>query len=231
MSSFTFKNFVVKQDRCAMKVGTDGVVLGAWAEAKEGKILDIGTGTGLIALILAQRTKKAEIFGIEIDPLAADQAQENVQSSLWSDRINIINKDVFCWDTPLCFDEIVSNPPYYLQSPASSSIQRDTARKALPDFFANMAKFISTHLNEDGVFEVILPEGMKDDFVYLCWENDLYLLRQTLLYTKEGKKPKRVLLRFSHQQQEVRKDVLVMMDAQNEKTDSYRKLVGDLYLD
>ena len=105
MSSFTFKHFVVKQDRCAMKVGTDGVILGAWAVAKEGKILDVGTGTGLIALILAQRTKTAEILGVEIDQSAAQQAQENVHSSLWNDRISIINKDVFSLDTSLFFDD------------------------------------------------------------------------------------------------------------------------------
>lgn len=231
MSSFTFKHFVVKQDRCAMKVGTDGVILGAWATAKEGKILDVGTGTGLIALILAQRTKTAEILGVEIDQSAAQQAQENVHSSLWNDRISIINKDVFSLDASFCFDEIISNPPYYIHSPASSSKQRDTARKAMPDFYGNLVKFVCVHLNDDGVFEVILPENIKDDFIYLCWENDLYLSRQTLVYTKEGKQAKRALLCFTRHQCDVQKDVLVMMNAQNEKTDSYKRLIKDLYLD
>ena len=101
----------------------------------------------------------------------------------------------------------------------------------MPDFYGNLVKFVCVHLNDDGVFEVILPENIKDDFIYLCWENDLYLSRQTLVYTKEGKQAKRVLLRFIRHQCDVQKDMLVMMNAQNEKTDSYKRLIKDLYLD
>src|SRR6056297_3070564 len=112
---FHFKQFSVHQDRCAMKVGTDGVLLGAWAgtNIQPRKILDVGTGTGLIALMMAQRFPDATIQGLEIEPEAAEQAQENVTRSPFAERVKIEHGDFFNWDTREQYDLIVSNPPFY----------------------------------------------------------------------------------------------------------------------
>ncbi len=230
MSLFKFKQFVVQQDNCAMKVGTDGVLLGAWAAAKEGNILDVGTGTGLIALMLAQRTKTSNIYGIEIDPLAAQQAKDNIALSPWKDRIKVIQGDVFQIDIPFIFDEIVSNPPFYIDSPSSSSKQRDVARKAVPSFYTNLIDFVCHHLSDNGIFEVVLPVEYKDSFVYKCWEKNIFLKHQTILFTKAGKQPKRVLLCFSSKNGMIQKDELSITNLNGEFSDEYKKLTEDFYL-
>lgn len=114
---FQFRQFIVHQQRCAMKVGTDGTLLGAWAAAPSGKcrILDIGTGTGLIALMMAQRFPESEVIGIDIDPEAIAQARENVRLSPFSERITISHQDLMKFDDTECFDVIVSNPPYSIR--------------------------------------------------------------------------------------------------------------------
>ena len=230
MSSFTFKEFTIQQDRCAIKVGTDGVLLGAWAEAREGHLLDVGTGTGLIAIMLAQRTQTSQICGVEIDAEAASQAQQNVSASPWSERVEVVHDDVFKMETTAMYDEIVSNPPFYTSSPSSSSAARDVARRALPQFFPRLAAFVSRHLKDDGVFEVVLPADVADDFVYMCWEQDLHLKRQTKIYTRQGKPCKRILLAFSRQQRPPLKDALAISDASGAYTGEYTALTRDFYL-
>ena len=119
MSGFTFKQFHINQDSCAMKVGTDSILLGAWTDVKHCKnILDMGSGTGLLALMLAQRTEeKCQIQAVELDPIAAKQAQENINDSVWKNRIQLIQTDIqhFLQTTEQTFDLIVANPPYFEQ--------------------------------------------------------------------------------------------------------------------
>ena len=116
-AGFRFKQFHVNHDRCAMKVGTDGVLLGAWADVHSAQqILDLGTGSGLIALMLAQRSAaESQIHAVELDPAAAQQAQENVAASPWAEKVRVYQQDVFtfCQQTPVKFDLIVANPPYF----------------------------------------------------------------------------------------------------------------------
>lgn len=230
-SLFRFKEFSVSQDKCAMKVGTDGVLLGAWAEAREGKILDIGTGTGLIALMLAQRTNTSFITGIEIDSQAAVQAKENVQASRWKDRLQIICQDIKLFSSQEQYDEIISNPPFYQHSPSSSSESRNIARRTTPLFFENMVSFVQTHLSSNGVFEVILPAEAAEDFIFLCWQHDLFIKRHTQVYTKEGKASKRSLLSFTRTIQEKRASNLYIMDRSGQLTREYSGMVKDFYWD
>ena len=230
-SPFHFKQFSICQDRCAMKVGTDGVLLGAWAEAREGNILDAGTGTGLIALMLAQRTKTSVITGVEIDPRAASQAAENAQRSRWNDRLHIICQDLTLFKPMTRFEEIISNPPFYLHSPSSSSHSRDMARRTTPQFYETMVSFVQTYLAEDGIFEVILPTEAAEDFIFLCWQHDLFLKKHTKVYTKEGKTSKRSLLSFTPQNQQATKEDLYMMNGAGVFTPGYSALIKDFYLD
>jgi SAM-dependent methyltransferase len=128
---FRFKQFAVRQDRCPMKVGTDGVLLGAWAEVRPGdrRMLDVGTGTGLIALMLAQRSA-AWITAVDIDVECATQAAENFAASPWADRLDAVSVAVQRYDPVEKFDLIVSNPPYYVDSLLSPDEGRNTARHA-----------------------------------------------------------------------------------------------------
>ena len=125
---FSFKQFTVYHDRCAMKVGTDGVLLGAWTDVSGARdILDIGTGTGLIALMLAQRSE-AHIVAVDIDEDAVKQAKENVEKSPWPGRIEVERHDICCFNSDIRYDVIVSNPPYFFNSLKCPDGQRNIAR-------------------------------------------------------------------------------------------------------
>lgn len=164
---FEFKQFVVHQDRCGMKVGTDGVLLGAWAEGGK-HILDIGTGTGLIALMLAQRYQDAEITGVELNEQAALQAQENVDASPFAHQITIENVTIqrFSLQTSLqgYFDSIVSNPPFY-HSLKSKNHERTLARHTESLAFTELFEAVSLLLAPKGCFSAVIPVEQMDSFL------------------------------------------------------------------
>ena len=152
--SFAFKQFTIRQDRCAMKVGTDGVLLGAWALLPPtGRILDVGTGTGLIALMAAQRTS-AEVVGVEIDPDAAQQARENVEASPWAGRCTIVCSDIKSFESAERFDTILSNPP--LTTPSSY----DRIPMAARSF--RLAHSVSRHATRPPCLLTFLHERQND---------------------------------------------------------------------
>ena len=155
--AFQFKQFTIRHDRCAMKVGTDGVLLGAWANAKgKQRILDIGTGSGLIALMLAQRTD-AMITGIEIDPASATQAQENAAASPWADRLQIVATDIAGYTSYQAFDLIVSNPPFFNEMLLPPGAARSQARHTQALTFEALLFHVQRLLSPEGSFCAILP--------------------------------------------------------------------------
>ena len=155
---FAFKQFTVRHDRCAMKVGTDGVLLGAWTDLSHSRrILDIGTGTGLIALMLAQRCMDARITAIDLDSAAVEQAQENIQASPWKDRIEALQQDICTYHPNGTFDTIVSNPPYFIDSLKCPDGQRSTARHTDTLDADRLIGKVSELLTSDGRFSIILP--------------------------------------------------------------------------
>lgn len=200
---FRFRQFTIWQDRCAMKVGTDGVLLGAWATVQESpsRILDIGTGTGLIVLMAAQRSPESELFAVEIDPEAAAQARENVQASSWADRITVITGDINqLLTTDLAnrkFNHILCNPPYFRNSLKCPSEGRTTARHATNLSFDELAAAASSLLSDQGTFSVIIPSEACSDFISSCTENSLLLTRMTDVFTKPNGSPRRALLEFT----------------------------------
>lgn len=196
-SYFQFKQFTIWHDKCAMKVGTDGVLLGAWAPTNNAKnILDIGAGTGLISLMIAQRCL-AKITAIEIDKDAANQAAENVKSSLWEDRIDIINTDFKEYKSNIKFDLIVSNPPYFSDSLLSPNTQRSTARHTNELTYNELFKGVSNLLEVGGEFSIIIPSDVSNQIKDIASSNNLFLVRQTHVYPKPNSSPKRDLLSFS----------------------------------
>lgn len=197
---FQFKQFVVFHDKCAMKVGTDGVLVGAWAQVEGARrILDIGTGSGLIALMLAQRNAQAFITAVDIDEAAAEQARENVARSPWADRMEVCWMDI-C-EAPAgwagCFDAIVSNPPYFVESVKCPHEQRNRARHTDELDFEMLLSQVAVLLSAQGLFSVILPASASTDFVALALASGLHLVRQTWVHPCEGRDAKRVLMSFA----------------------------------
>ena len=228
---FSFKQFTVYHDRCAMKVGTDGVLLGAWTDVSSSKhILDIGTGTGLIALMLAQRCSCAQITAIDIDLMAVGQARENIEASKWGNRVNVTLQDLNTY-TPNClFDTIVSNPPYFVDSLKSLDSQRAMARHT--DTLSANVLFRKTAelLSDEGKFSLIIPSGQKDYFISLAKEEGLFLSRLTNVITRPGIPPKRSLMEFKKQISVCEENSLIIEIDRHVYTDEYISLTREFYL-
>lgn len=231
---FAFRQFTVYQDQCAMKVGTDGVLLGAWTDADgAGRILDVGTGTGLIALMLAQRTE-AVIDAVEIDESAARQAMQNVEASPWPDRIHVHYSTFqrFATETHLRYDLIVSNPPYHEQSLRSPDRQRSVARHDTGLGYDDLLRHTVHVLSPDGRFSVILPADKENVLKDKAWLNGLYPKRLARVRTSDTALPSRVLIEFTRARQHAPEaSLLTVMEAGSRSyTRDYRKLTSGYYL-
>ena len=232
---FTFKQFVVEQDRCAMKIGTDGVLLGAWAPIDNHpfSILDIGTGTGIIALMLAQRSAAQQIDALEIDEAAYEQATDNFENSPWNDRLFCFHAglDEFIEEPEEEYDLIVSNPPFYSEDYKTENESRDLARfqDAMP--FEQLLEAADLLLSEHGIFAVIIPFKEEENFIALANEFELYPLKITRVKGTPTTEIKRSLLAFSRNETtDLPIDELVIETARHVYTQEYIGLTKDFYL-
>ena len=232
---FTFKQFEIHQDRCAMKVGTDGVLLGAWARVEHCKrILDVGTGTGLVALMAAQRSS-AEVVGIDLDADAVAQASENAQASPWSDRVRMENVDVKCFagradDSCQFFDAILCNPPYFENSLKCPDAARTMARHTDTLTFDELAQSAARLLTPEGELSVVIPYDRATDMTISAACYGLFATRQTMVCPMQGGRPKRILMAFSKQGEAHTPTTLCIRDEQRNYTPEYVALVEDFYL-
>lgn len=227
--SFRFQQFEVLHDRCAMKVGTDGVLLGAWVQPGTAcRILDVGAGSGLITLILAQHSM-AEIVGVEFDATAAKQAAENVRNAPWSERVHIVHAD-FRTYTEEPFDLIVSNPPFFQNALQAPAPMRNQARHDVTLTYEELVVKAEALLSAEGRLAVVLPIDAARQFEDFCWKSRLYLSRCCEVATIEGQAPKRVLLEFSRQRCETERTTLVIAVKGNTRSEAYSALTSDLYL-
>jgi tRNA1Val (adenine37-N6)-methyltransferase len=229
---FQFKQFRIEQQRSALKVGTDGVLLGSWCNVGNAKsILDVGTGTGLIALMLAQRTK-AEITAIEIDEASCLDAQLNFENSPWSERLQLYNADfnAFQASHPVCYDLVVCNPPFFRQSLKSADPTISMARHDVSLTFAQLIAGARKLLNVMGRLAVITPIEVCDDFRETARLDGFYLCRKTTIIPKTGKSPKRVLLEFSVAQTYPEVRELVILEGKNKYSDEFIELTKEFYL-
>ena len=231
---FQFKLFTVKQDRCAMKVGTDGVLLGAWAPLDHTpySILDIGAGTGLIALMLAQRSNAEQIDAIEIDDDAYEQAVENFEDSPWGDRLFCYHAglDEFMEDPEEEYDLIVSNPPFYTEDYTSGDEQRDKARFTESMPFEDLVEASSSLLSDVGVLADIIPYKEEQNFINLAKAEELYPFKITRVKGTPQTEIKRSLIAFSRDKKEITENDLVIETARHQYTDEYSALTKDFYL-
>ena len=232
---FTFKQFAIEQDRCAMKIGTDGVLLGAWAPIDNHpfSILDIGTGTGIIALMLAQRSAAQQIDALEIDEAAYEQATDNFENSPWNDRLFCFHAglDEFIEEPEEEYDLIVSNPPFYSEDYKTENESRDLARfqDAMP--FEQLLEAADLLLSEHGIFAVIIPFKEEENFIALANEFELYPLKITRVKGTPTTEIKRSLLAFiRNETTDLPIDELVIETARHVYTQEYIGLTKDFYL-
>ncbi|WP_278034242.1 tRNA1(Val) (adenine(37)-N6)-methyltransferase [Flavobacterium nitratireducens] len=232
---FSFKKFSIEQDRCAMKVGTDGVLLGAWTPLENNpfSILDIGTGTGIIALMLAQRSHAEQIDALEIDEDAYEQATDNFENSPWNDRLFCFHAalEEFVEEPEDEYDIIVSNPPFFSEDYKSDNSKRDLARfqDAMP--FEDLIEAAALLLSENGIFAVIIPFKEEEKFLALADEYELYPLKITRVKGTPTSEIKRSLLAFSrNENSEFPIDELIIETARQQYTPEYIELTKDFYL-
>ena len=228
---FSFKQFTVYHDRCAMKVGTDGVLLGAWTDLSQSHhILDIGTGTGLIALMMAQRSPEAQITAIDLDAEAVNQAQENIQHSPWKDRVEAVLQDVCTYSSEKKFDTIVSNPPYFIDSLKCPDNQRNTARHTDTLDAQRLLEKVAELLTPEGRFSIILPADQTDDLFRIAETQGLHPTRWTKVITRPGLPPKRSLIEFQKKVQPIQTNVLVIELERHVYSKEYIELTREYYL-
>lgn len=235
MSKFAFKQFSVQQDKCAMKIGTDSVLLGAWCPIEKNpfSVLDIGAGTGVLSLMLAQRTNAEQIDALEIDEDAYEQCVENFEASPWSDRLFCFHAglDEFIDEPEDEYDLIVSNPPFYAEDYKTENEQRDLARfqDAMP--FEELVEAADLLLSEKGVFAVILPFKEEERFIALAKEAELYPIKITRVKGTPKSEIKRSLLAFSrNENSEIEIDELTIEIDRHVYTSEYIALTKDFYL-
>jgi tRNA1Val (adenine37-N6)-methyltransferase len=231
---FQFKEFTVNQDKCAMKIGTDSVLLGAWTsiEHNQVSVLDIGAGTGVLSLMIAQRRAAQNIDALEIDADAYEQCSENFENSLWADRL-------FCYHASLLefveeiedkYDLIICNPPFYSENYKTNNDARDLARfnDAMP--FEHLIYAVANLLSEEGVFSVVIPYKEEASFIDLASKAGLFLNRSLHVKGNPDSEIKRSLLEFSFKENEIETSELIIETARHQYTEEYINLTKDFYL-
>jgi tRNA1Val (adenine37-N6)-methyltransferase len=235
---FTFKQFSIEQDQCAMKVGTDGVLLGAWSDIGGAKkILDIGTGTGIIAIMLAQKTLNIKgggvVHAVEIDEAAYFQARLNMEKTPFSERLSVFLDSIqdYSKKTTCKYNLIVSNPPFFTGGTFSSNQDKNNVRHTVKLPHGDLLHATRQMLTPDGKFCVILPliEGLR--FIEIARNYGFHCTKKTEVYTLAGKAVERLLLQFELTEQPLIKDQLVIQnsDERNDYTEDYKRLTKDFY--
>lgn len=218
---FRFKQFTVSQSHCAMKVGTDGTLLGAWARGGR-RVLDIGTGTGLIALMMAQRFPEATVVGIDIDAEAVEQARQNAADSPFADRIDIQQADVCQFEGQ--FDAIVSNPPFFENALSAPEPRRALARHSVALSYAQLMGSSRRLLSPVGELSVVVPFDCRQRLESEAILAGFFKSRECDVRTSAGKPPKRSLMAFRLHSGTLEKDERSL------QSEWYKLLTNDFYL-
>lgn len=228
-NDFSLKQFDIKQEHTAMKVGTDGLLLGAWADGGR-HILDIGTGTGLISLMMAQRFPAAFVDAIDIDADAASQAEENVLHSPFADRVSVRCVSIQNYSVEKRYDSIVCNPPYFTHSLLSPDAKRTLARHSVALPFDELFQNASRLLSDDGRFSIVVPVDASSQIDTYAAIAGLFLVRRCLVRTTPKKQPRRMLLTFSSNPSPIVEEEGVIQNGPSEPSEWYRNLTCDFLL-
>lgn len=228
---FKFKQFTIEQELCAMKVGTDGVLIGAWGAVGETRLLDIGCGSGLLAIMAAQRTEKLRIDAIDIEESAIRQSLVNVDACPWSDRIAIHPTSLQDFKPDYRYDFIISNPPYFINSLKGGSDARAIARHSNTLSYSDLAENVARLLSEEGIFSVIFPYLEANIFIVEAAKHSLYCIKRIDIKGTPTRATKRVMLQFSRLRKEIINDELIIEDGgRHGYTQKYRDLTKEFYM-
>ncbi|TXD48197.1 tRNA1(Val) (adenine(37)-N6)-methyltransferase [Polaribacter sp. IC073] len=234
---FQFKEFTIHQDKTAMKVGTDGVLLGAWCAVDHypDAILDIGSGTGVISLMIAQRSDAMTIDAVEVDESAYEQTVENFEKSDWGDRLYCYNATFIEFADEIAeeeesYDLIVSNPPFYTEDFETEDAARNKARFTSSLSFSALIEGVVKILSENGIFATIIPFKEEEEFINLAKEHHLIINRVCRVQGNETSEIKRSLLEFSFQASEIKETHLIIETGRHQYTEDYINLTKDFYL-
>ena len=230
-STFAFKQFSLGQEKCPMKISTDSVLIGAWTNVEKARsILDIGTGTGIISLMLAQRSS-ARIQAIDIDEGACSQAKENFTSSKWKKQLEISHSSLQDFSPDSKYDVIVSNPPYFPLPKTHENKKGAHAKYTHTLSFQNLLDGIIRLLSPKGAFYVIFPIHEGAYFTNEAEKRKLFLTDYVWVKTTTRKKfPKRILMKFEFSEKLMNDDKILVIQGDNGYTDEYKELTKDYYL-
>jgi tRNA1Val (adenine37-N6)-methyltransferase len=234
LKAFQFKQFSVAHDKCAMKVGTDAVLLGAWATINHcpKSVLDVGAGSGILALMLAQRSTAELIDAIEIDVEAYEQCVQNFEQSPWSDRLFCYHASLeeFTQEIEDKYDLIVSNPPFYTNQFETKNNARDLARfeKAMP--FDQLVSSVKMLLSDNGQFCVIIPFSEEGVICSLAKQQQLYCIKKLRVCGQKHGGIKRSLMVFSRKEQDIETQEMYLEDGRHNYSESYREMAKEFYL-
>lgn len=228
MKAFRFKQFDIIQSENVFRVGTDGVLLGALARHHQAKnILEIGTGTGLISLMLAQRYPNTEILAIDIDKKAIEIAQQNFKNSPFSSRLQAIQQDFRLFSAEKPLDWIVSNPPYFEEN---SSTKDTTARQRISLDFPELIAQTALLLAKNGTFSVIIPSTFTKDFIHIAKKHSLFLIRKLNIYGHNKSLIKRHILEFSPTYKDTEEEYFSIEKAPRQYSDEYLEATKEFHL-
>jgi tRNA1Val (adenine37-N6)-methyltransferase len=233
-SFFQFKQFLIHQDRCAMKVTTDACLFGAIAaneikDTNSNAVLDIGCGTGLLSLMIAQQNN-AVIDAIEIDEAAYQQATENFAASPWAERLHALNIDALHFTPNKKYDTIISNPPFFENDLRSGNEKKNAAKHDTALTLDNLIHIVDTHLTQEGIFAVLLPYHRTEEFIAIAREAALYLTKKILVKQTPSHNYFRSILFFSRTKMEAQQQELIIKDEQHNYTKDFTGLLKDYYL-
>ncbi len=228
---FQFKQFRITQEKAAMKVGIDGVLLGAWSDLGDAaRILDVGTGTGLLALMAAQRSN-AVIEAVELDVEAASEALVNFNNSEWSSRINLTVGPFQTFESSQNYDHIISNPPFFDHSPKPVSQKRAQARHADSLSLDDLLEKSVSLLSSNGKISLILPADKEERLRFLAREKGLYVNRLSRVVADENRNPHRLLVELSaNPVSSEGAEIYIRRPGSSDYTSQYRELTKDFYL-
>lgn len=227
---FHFKQFTVQQEHCAMKVGTDGVLLGAWTKVNNvRRVLDIGTGSGLLALMIAQRCE-ALIDAIDIDTSACKQAEVNFKQSPWNSQLTLYEKSIFDMEISDTYDLIVCNPPFFIDSTTTPIRERTLARHCNTNFHQELLLKAKVLLTPLGHFDVVLPTHQGIALIEFAQQHALYPIRITKVLPNPDKPAKRLLISFTHYEGSCIEEELVIELSRHNYSEEYKELTRLFYL-
>ena len=233
--AFQFKQFSVKQDKSAMKIGTDSILLGSWTNInhKPNTVLDIGAGTGILSLMMAQGSTNSNIIdAVEINENAYEQCVENFEDSQWADRL-------FCYHASLeefaneindTYDLIICNPPFYSENSKIENTERSLARFQAFMPFEVLIKSVVKLLSKKGSFNLILPQSESEKFITLAKDNYMYINKITYVKGTPNTKIKRCLMSFSFLKSPIQKNTIIIEISRHNYTEEYKKMTQDFYL-